>query len=111
LRHDLKNGRHVLFWDHDPNRGVRRRLADGLEFETHGSDSYSIVDGMPLSARARTKWTLHLARGDWRVRIEVRGVLSSDAATFRATNSLVAHEHDAQVFAQSWSFRVPRKQA
>ena len=110
LRHDLASGRHVVFWDHDLNRGVRRRLANGLEFETHGSDSYSIVEGSPLSAEARSKWALRLARDDWLVRIETRGVLSSDAEVFRATNSLTAYENDVEVFANSWSFRIPRNQ-
>ena len=55
VRHELTTGRHVLTWDHDPNRGVRRRLENGLEYETVGSDSYAIVEGRPTSAVARTR--------------------------------------------------------
>ena len=110
LHHDLATGKHVLTWDHDLNRGVRRKLADGLEFGTHGSDSYSIVEGMPLSATARTRWSVFLGRGDWQTRLESNGTLSADAHNFHATSALTAYEGDERVFSRSWKFAVARNQ-
>jgi hypothetical protein len=96
-------------WDHDPSRGVRRKLANGLEFGTVGSDSYSITDGRPVSAVARSKWVVHLARNGWRIRLESAGTLSADASDFRAAQTLKAFEGNDQVFSKQWTFRVPRK--
>jgi hypothetical protein len=91
------------------SRGVRRKLANGLEFGTVGSDSYSITDGRPLSAVARSKWAVHLARNGWQTRVESAGTLSADASDFRASQTLKAFEGDHQVFSKAWTFRVPRK--
>jgi|SoiMethySBSTD1v2_1073268.scaffolds.fasta_scaffold01303_12 uncharacterized protein len=106
---DLAKGHHRLMWDHDPSRGVRRKLANGLEFGTVGSDSYSITDGRPVSAVARSKWVVHLARDGWRIRLESAGTLSADASDFRAAQTLKAFEGNHQVFSEEWIFRVPRK--
>jgi predicted acyl esterase len=107
-RRELATGRHVLFWDHDLNRGVRRALQNGLEFETNGSDTYSIVEGKPLSPIARSRWALRLARDDWLIRLVSRGTLSSSADEFRAATSLEAYEGAEQVFRRSWRFKIPR---
>lgn len=110
ITRDLANERHVVLWDHDPNRGVVRRFEDGLAFVTHGSDSYSVRDGDPSSAIARSRWSIALGRADWRVRVESTGALSSATETFRARNRLRAYLGDDQVFDQSWTFSAPRKQ-
>jgi uncharacterized protein len=108
LRLDLASGRHVLRWDNDPNRGVRRALANGLAFETSGTDSYSILEGAPLSARATSKWALRLARDSWDIRIEATGVLTASKRFFRARTTLRAHESGREVFTNSWTARIPR---
>jgi hypothetical protein len=108
LRLDLASGRQVLRWDHDPLRGVRRRLGDGLEFETRGTDSYSILAGAPLSARARSRWVLRLARDDWRIRIEATGVLTASERLFRARTTLRAHVGEEETFTNAWTALIPR---
>jgi putative CocE/NonD family hydrolase len=108
IRVDLASRRHVLRWDHDPLRGVRRTLGAGLEFETRGSDTYSIREGAPLSARARSRWALRLARGDWRIRVEATGVLTASKRFFRARTTLRAHEGEEEAFANTWIADIPR---
>jgi hypothetical protein len=98
----------VLRWDNDPNRGVRRKLGNGLEFETRGTDSYSIVEGAPLSARAKSKWVLRLARDGWDIRIQASGVLTANKRFFHARTTLRAHEGGEEVFRNSWTARVLR---
>jgi hypothetical protein len=107
-RRDIATGRHLLAWDHDPSSGVVRRLEDGLEFGSTGRDSFTIIEGAPSSAVARTKWSVWLARGDWAVRVEAAGTLSADPDHFHVRTSLRALEGAEEAYSRGWSFTFPR---
>ena len=106
IRTDFVRGGHELVFRQD--YGGRRRLPDGLEFETFGEDGFTIVAGDPLSALTRSERIDGLARGDWRVRVETSSVLTADADSFLVTNTVDAYEGDVRVFAKTWSLAVPR---
>jgi uncharacterized protein len=106
IRRDLEAGTFELTFRQD--YGGRRRLADGLEFETYGEDAFRISAGDPLSATTRSERVDDLARGDWRVRVEATSVLSGDADAFRVTNAVEGFEGSVRVFAKSWSRTIPR---
>jgi putative CocE/NonD family hydrolase len=109
VKHDVASGSHQLTWGQDFRSGLSRLLESRLEFETRGVDHFSIVEGKPLSASTRSEWVETLARGDWRIRIEVASTLSADADAFHLTNALDAYEGETRVFARSRSLKVPRE--
>ncbi len=106
IRTNFVTGGHELVFRQD--YGGRRRLPNGLEFETFGEDGFTIVAGDPLSALTRSERTDGLSRGDWRVRVETSSVLTGDADSFLVTNTVDAYEGDVRVFAKTWSLAVPR---
>ncbi len=83
-------------------------LPDSLTYAEKGSDTFSIVEGDPLSARADAEWTITLGRGDWQTRAETRSAVSCDARSFRVTNSVDGFEGDDRIFSGSWTKEIPR---
>ncbi len=104
---DLESGRHELVVGVD-HFGARRLVRDELLYRERAIDTFAIIEGEPLSAMARSEWTIELERGDWRVRVETSSALSGDAEAFHVTNALDAYEGDARIFAKTWSRRLPR---
>jgi hypothetical protein len=106
VEHDLIENRWRLV-DH-LDGGLRRLEADGLEFGSTETNSYTIVEGEPLSAMVRCDRTIHLGRGEWQTRIETSSVMSADAEQFHVSNTLDAYEGNTRVFTKSWHCAVPR---
>ena len=104
VRRDLESGRHELVVGVD-HFGARRLVRDELLYRERAIDTFAIVEGEPLSAMARSEWTIELERGDWRMRVETSSALSGDAEAFHVTNALDAYEGDARIFAKTWSRR------
>jgi len=71
------------------------------EFYRHRADDYATVEGETRAERA-------FERGDWRVRIRTRTLLSSTPTHFRVRAELDAFESEARIFAKSWDVAVPR---
>ena len=69
---------------------------------------FVIVEGDPLSAEARSDWSIEVGRNDWRTRVETRSIMTSDATVFRVRNVLDAYEGNARIFTKTWNFSVPR---
>jgi hypothetical protein len=90
VRRDIATGRTELVVRED--WGSPGRLPDGLVMADQSADTFEIVESDPLSARAASQWTLVRERGDWRIRIETRSVMTSDRDTFRVTNAIDAYE-------------------
>ena len=87
----------------------RHRLVDAdLELESIQSDTYAINEGEPQSAKVTCERTLHLERGDWRIRIETTSVMTGDGEHFHLTNVLDAYEGDTRVFTKTWDASIPR---
>lgn len=106
LRRDVAAGRFELVCHR--GLGARLRLASGLEYEERNTDTFSIVEDDPLSARVTCEWTIAVGRGDWRTRVETTSTMSADADSFRVTNVLDGFEGNTRVFARTWSFTIPR---
>ena len=87
---------------------MRRLVASGLELETRGRDTFTIVEGDPLSAVTRSARTSVLRRGDWCVRVETSSALSAGDAAFHVTNMLEAYEGDVRTWAKTWDLEIPR---
>lgn len=106
VHRDLVEGRLRLVIETDAGR--RRLVSDRLEFGGHGTDTYNIVEGDPLSASVRCDRTATLGRGEWQVRVETSSLMSADATHFHLTNTLDAYEGDTRVFTKTWDKKIPR---
>ena len=107
VRYDVATGRWELATDL-VYFGSVRIVGDGLELRERGRDTFAIVEGDPLSAEARSDWSISVGRGDWRTRVETTSRMTADAEAFRVTNALDAYEGEARIFAKTWHFSVPR---
>jgi hypothetical protein len=88
--------------------GSKRIIANGLEYETHNTNIYTIIEDDPLSAQVRCDRMISVGREDWHIRIETTSTMTADAETFYVTNLLEAYEGTVRVFAKSWDFAIPR---
>ena len=94
--------------DASSTRAHGYRLEDGLEYQQRVTNSFSIVEGEPLSASAHHDQEIEVARGAWRTRVRARADLTCDATTFFVQTDLAVWEDDESVFARDWSFEIPR---
>jgi len=88
--------------------GRRRLVRTGLEDEIVVSDTYTIVEGQPLSAHVRSERRIALCQGDWAIRIETMSVMTADAESFWVTNVLDAFEGESRAFSKASTFSVKR---
>jgi hypothetical protein len=88
--------------------GRQRFVATGLEVESIKTDTWSMIEGDPLSAKAQNEWLIAFRRGEWSTRIETNSILTADAETFHVTNSLDAYEGETRIFSKTWHFSVAR---
>jgi hypothetical protein len=89
-------------------RGYVRFVDNGLENDYTTTDTFSIIEGQPLSATAQSDRHIIIGRGDWQTRIETTSRMTCTATHFMVTNSLEAYEGETRVFAKTWDFKVAR---
>ena len=106
IERDLISGVTTLVDESD--EGHRRLLPDGIEYATTGQETFTIVDGDPLSASVRSERRIELGRGEWRTRVETISTLTADAENFHVTNTVNAYEGSTRVFVRSREFKVRR---
>lgn len=102
---DVATGRVTL--SVETAEGYRIR-ADGLEYDAVSTDTYSIVEGEPLSATVRCDRAITVARGSWSTRVQTRSTMSADARQFHVTNAIDAYEGPVRVVAKTWAVSIPR---
>jgi putative CocE/NonD family hydrolase len=100
-------GLHKLVVDID-QLSSRRIAWNQIELNEKGTDTYSIVDGNPLSASVESERTIGIGRGEWQTRVHTTSSMSADRTHFYLTNALEAFEGDTRVFVKSWTHSVPR---
>ena len=83
-------------------------IGNGVHLETIAVNGYSIVEGEPLSAAARSDRIIRIEQGEMRVRIETTSTMTSDANAFRVSNLLNAYDDNVQVYTKASTFTVPR---
>ena len=92
----------------DPRYGGDRSYPDGLDYREQAVESYSIVDGDPLSATATSSWRIGLSRPGWQVELEVDATMTADATHFLTQHRVRAGCDGAEVFDRTWHGRIPR---
>jgi predicted acyl esterase len=106
VQHDVVQNRFRLVDGRDG--GSKRIVVNGLEQETVGTNTYSIVEGDPLSAEVRCERLMRVGRGSWQVTMETTSTMTADEETFFITNVLEAYEGDVRVFARTWDHQIAR---
>ncbi|GKQ35110.1 CocE/NonD family hydrolase [Streptomyces sp. A012304] len=94
----------------EPKNGGTRVYPDGLEITEEARETYAIGERDPLSARARSAWTIRLHRPElgWDTTVRTRSELSCDAADFLACDEVVCTAGGEVVFHRTWEKRIPR---
>ena len=85
-----------------------RLLDSNLEFGQTIRDTFSVVEGDPLSAEARTDVQLWLKRDDWHTRVETSSTMSATGDEFLLSNDLQAYEGNTRVYSKAWRSRIRR---
>jgi hypothetical protein len=107
FHYDAGSGRLELVEHTDEGRN--RIHANGILYDSTITNTYSIVEGQPLSARVRCDRAIEICREDWQTRVETTSVMSADANFFLLTNVLDAYEGSVRVFTKSWTRKIPRQ--
>lgn len=106
IEHDLVSGVTQLIDSYD--MGATRLGNNGMEFGIDFSNTFTIVEDNPLSAKIEFESTFTLGRGDWQTTMKNRSVLTSDATHFHLTNTIDAYEGETQAFTKTWIAKIPR---
>ena len=106
LTREIASGRSELQFFQD--RPAVRVRENGTEIEELTEDSYTIVDGDPLSASMACRWSIRIGRDGWRTRIESESTMTATAEDFLVTNRLEAFEGEVRVFADLSQATIPR---
>jgi hypothetical protein len=109
IERNLQDGRTTL--DVVRNLGALHIADVDLKLQALGSESYSIVDGDPSSARSEARRRAEFRRGDWHVAVVTRSVLTAQGDDWRLAATLDAYEGDASVFTRRWDLVIPRSSA
>ena len=94
----------------DPRYGGTRVYPDGLEFTEDALETYTIQQDDPLSARARSDWTIRLHRPEmsWDVRIETRSEIERGRERLHHVQRGRVQGRREIVFHRTWEKRIPR---
>lgn len=106
IEQDLVSGITWLIDSYD--MGATRLQNNGMAFEISFSNTFSIVEDDPLSAKIEFESTFALRRGDWQTEMKNISVLTADATHFYLTNTIDAYEGDTQAFTKTWTAKIPR---
>ena len=97
--------------DVDPAYGpASRRYPDGLQYTEIARDRYWITQDDPLSARARSDWSIRLQREDlpWDARVVTRSETSCTETAFILENVVRCYDADELIFERTWIEEIPR---
>ena len=101
---DLATGRVVYVTSGLPLDTHVRLLDSDLEFGQTIRDTFTVVEGDPLSAEAKTDVHLWLRRDDWHARVETSSTMSATEDEFLVSNDLQAYEGNTRVYAERLVF-------
>ena len=97
--------------DIDPGHGAQTRVyPDGLEYSESARDRYWIQERDPLSARARSDWSVRLRREDldWEARVVAYSETRCTATAYVVENSVSCYDGEESVFERTWRKEIPR---
>ncbi|NUS25469.1 MAG: CocE/NonD family hydrolase [Streptomyces sp.] len=94
----------------DPRYGGTRVYPDGLEFTEDALETYTVDETDPLSAHARSEWSIRLHRPElgWDTTVRTRSEITCESTVFLTSNEVICTEGDEVVFHRTWEKRIPR---
>lgn len=105
VERDFVTGEAVLTYEHG---GGRRVLPSGVELADGTTETFTIREGDPLSARVRCEQWVEIARGEIQTRVETDSEMWSDAESFHVRNRVRATENGEVVHDDERAHTVPR---
>jgi len=105
IRRDIATGRQTEI----TRRGGGSRLPHGVVTSIDGTYRLEILPEDPGSASCEAGWTTRQEKGPWRVRVETRTRLTSDAEFFHLDAEMAAFSKDRKVTHRRWRKRIPRR--
>jgi hypothetical protein len=90
------------------DEGRKRIISNNIVNDSVIINTFSIIEGEPLTARVQCNRQIELSRENWQTRVETMSVMTSDADYFHLTNVLDAYEGQVRVFTKSWTKKVQR---
>jgi hypothetical protein len=106
VMYDVTTGRLQMVDRFDDGR--KRISYNGIVYDSLTTNTYSIAENDPLSARVECNRRIEISREDWQTRVETQSILTSDAGHFYLTNVLDAYEGQARIFTKSCTKMIPR---
>lgn len=106
--YDLLSHRVEMVVEPDGLPGRVRLVESGLVVGEWGRNTYSIVEGDPLSASVRCERTMEIGGPGWKTVTEVDSKMSCDADAFHVETRLSARDSDKPFFERTWSWSTRR---
>ncbi len=106
VERDLTTGRtsyHIL-----EDGGITEQPDNAMQWQEVRRETWSIGWDDPASVEGKTHMTTLRQRGDWWVRTEVKGRLTTDGTDWIMSHSLEAFVDEEQVFQRHWSETIAR---
>ncbi len=91
------------------DEGRNRIIENNVIYDSIITNKFSIIEGLPLSARVECDRRIEISRDAWQTRIETHSVMTADKDDFHLTNVLDAYEGQVRVFTKSWTKKIPRQ--
>lgn len=90
------------------DEGERRLPHNGIKHGSINKNTYTIMSGNPLSAKAQCHWELSIGREGWDILLVTNSDMSSDKDNFYVSNRLTAYYNDEEYFDKTWQKTIPR---
>ena len=103
---DLATG--VVTLDEFNDGGLTRIPEFDWEYGASTHKLFSIKPDDPLSAVSDITWKKEYGRGDFRIRIEARTLLTVSKENLHLKATLDAYEGDARAYSREWDLDIPR---
>ena len=106
---DVGTGRFTIRYYPDHLPGRFRLVATGRELAEFGENSFSIVEGDPLSAETSSLRAVEVGGDGWVARTEVRSKLTCDEDAFFVETKVEAFNGAEPFFERTWTAEIPRE--
>ncbi len=103
---DVGTGRFTIHYHPDHLPGRFRLVGTGREIGEFGENSFSIIEGDPLSAETSSLRTVEVAGDGWEAKTEVHSRLTCDESTFLVETRIEAFDGGEPFFERTWTAQI-----
>ena len=106
---DVGTGRFTIHYYPDHLPGRFRLAPTGRELGEFGENSFSIVEGDPLSAETSSLRVVEVGGDGWEAKTQVRSRLTCDEHAFFVETQVEAFDGAEPFFEKTWTAEIPRE--